>query len=217
MERGAVLSHCGDGTSSPHKRTKCIEEKEEPSMLDKLPAEIEFMIIHQLNDVDAVFARLVCHRWHDWLKKNMQGKPRLQQELLVGPKLCLELARRGDLRLLCWVREQGCQWDSETCALAAQGGHLEVLQWARANGAPWNVSVCSNAAENGHLEVLQWAQANGAPWNEYVCYWAAGNGHLEVLQWARANGAPWDEGVCYGAAKNGHLEVLQWARANGAP
>ena len=56
--------------------------------------------------------------------------------------------------VLQWARENGCDWDSDTCSSAAQGGHLGVLQWARENGCEWNYMTCCAAAEGGHLGVL---------------------------------------------------------------
>ena len=53
---------------------------------------------------------------------------------------------------------------------AAKGGHLEVLQWARQNGCPWDSDTCAGdaAAKRGDLEVLQWLRQNGCPWNQDV-------------------------------------------------
>ena len=101
------------------------------------------------------------------------------------------------------------------CNMAAKDGHLEVLKWARENGCEWNSNTCANAAENGHLEVLKWARENGCEWNSNTCAYAAQNGHLEVLKWARENGCKWNSETCTYAAQNGHLEVLKWARENG--
>jgi hypothetical protein len=42
-----------------------------------------------------------------------------------------EVARRGHLHVLKWIREWGCSWDAWTCAKAAEGGHFDLLQWAR--------------------------------------------------------------------------------------
>ena len=104
--------------------------------------------------------------------------------------LCEGAARNGNLVQLKELRENGCPWDENTCALAAKGENLEALQWARANGCPWNEQTCAMAAKGGHLEVLQWIRANGCPWDEETCTCAAMRGYLEVLQWARANGCP---------------------------
>jgi len=48
-----------------------------------------------------------------------------------------------------------------TCAMAASAGNLEVLKWARENGCQWDQSTCAYAAAGNHLEVLQWARENG--------------------------------------------------------
>ena len=130
----------------------------------------------------------------------------------------------GHLELLQWARQNGCEWDEDTCKLAAKGGHLEVLQWAHENGCPWDENTCEYAAYGGHLEVLQWARENGCPWDEKTSAGAAEGGHLEVLQWADENECPWNEDTCEYAAFGGHCwggaavgsageaTVLQWAR-----
>ena len=51
-------------------------------------------------------------------------------------------ARHGSLVIVKWLRANGCDWNSRTCAYAAFGGHLEVLQWARASGCEWNSYTC---------------------------------------------------------------------------
>jgi hypothetical protein len=70
-------------------------------------------------------------------------------------------AKGGYLEVLKWAKEQGCDWDSYTCAYAAAGGHLETLVWAREHGCDWNSDTCSSAAKGGHLETLIWARAQG--------------------------------------------------------
>ena len=47
--------------------------------------------------------------------------------------------------------------------MAAVGGHLKVLQWLRANGCPWDKDTLTIARTRGHLEVEKWAMANGCP------------------------------------------------------
>ena len=46
---------------------------------------------------------------------------------------------------------------------AAFGGHLDVLKWARENGCEWDSWTCAYAAQNGHFDVLKWARENGCP------------------------------------------------------
>jgi len=47
---------------------------------------------------------------------------------------------------------------------AAEVGNLEILKWARENGCEWTDKVCTRAMKGQHFEVLQWARANGCPW-----------------------------------------------------
>jgi len=137
--------------------------------------------------------------------------------LVLSKVLPREAAKKGQLEVLQWLRENGCPRDLGTCWCAAQGGHLEVLQWARAKSCPWDEDTCNWAAKGGHLEILQWARANGCPWNQTTCWTAAMHGHLEVLRCARANDCPWGSLTCIDAKKLGHIELLNWAIANGCP
>ena len=66
--------------------------------------------------------------------------------------------------MLRWARENGGDWNAETCECAAQKGHLEVLQWLRAEGCPWDCKTCSQVVDEGHVEMLRWARENGCPW-----------------------------------------------------
>ena len=121
--------------------------------------------------------------------------------LVLSKVLPREGAKKGQLEVLQWLRENGCPRDLGTCWCAAQGGHLEVLQWARAKSCPWDEDTCNWAAKGGHLEILQWARANGCPWNQTTCWTAAMHGHLEVLRCARANDCPWGSLTCIVAKK----------------
>ena len=90
---------------------------------------------------------------------------------------CQMAAYGGQLEVLKWLRDNTCQWNSETTRLAAYyGGQLEVLKLARAHGCPWDMGTCVNVADGGQLEVLQWAHANGCAWEPEMCTRAAWGG-----------------------------------------
>ena len=38
--------------------------------------------------------------------------------------------------MLKWARENGCEWDEETCEAAGYRKHWDVLQWLTENGCP---------------------------------------------------------------------------------
>jgi hypothetical protein len=51
--------------------------------------------------------------------------------------------------VLKWERDNGCAWDSYTCAFAVGKGHLELFKWARQNGCPWDSDTFTWAAHGG--------------------------------------------------------------------
>ena len=82
-------------------------------------------------------------------------------QYLLSISACAASAWGGNLEVLQWAREHGCEWDSRACMYAAAGGHLEVLQWVREQGGAWGDSTTLAAAECGHLEVLTWSGGAG--------------------------------------------------------
>ena len=129
-----------------------------------------------------------------------------------GTQVCMKAAEYGQLAALQWLRQNDCNWNSETSSAVAKGGHLSILQWARENECEWNSSTCFRAAEGGHLSVLQWARQNGCEWNSHTCYLAARGGHLSVLQWAIENSCPWDIYALNAATSCGNPDVLNYVR-----
>ncbi len=136
---------------------------------------------------------------------------------------CSYVARKGQWKILQWLRFQECGWGDNLCDEVAQEGLLDVLKWVRnppfGSPAPWHKLTCAWAANSGHLEVLKWLRENGCPWDENTCSFAAEDGHLNIIQWARAQvpPAPWDGNTCLFAARMGRLDVLKWCFENRAP
>jgi hypothetical protein len=82
-------------------------------------------------------------------------------------RFCAEMALKGNLELLQFLRAKGCPWDGWTCSSAAKNGHLECLKYAREKGCPWDDWTCSSAASGGHFECLKYAHDNGCPGSAY--------------------------------------------------
>lgn len=77
---------------------------------------------------------------------------------------------------------------SQICELAAWNGNLSVLKWARENGCQWNSYICASAAHNGHLEVLKWGRENGCDWDKLYCKeLIKRNNHHYVVEWIENN------------------------------
>lgn len=114
---------------------------------------------------------------------------RNKNQLFTKEQMAL-IAAEGNLRLLKWGREHGCEWDGWTCACAAANGHLQVLQYAHENGCPWDEDTCDEAAVNGYSECLKYAYENSCPWDYLTCECAVRAGNWEFLRYAHENGYP---------------------------
>lgn len=130
-------------------------------------------------------------------------------------KVCAAIAGLGNISLIKYALQEGCEWTWQASRQASRAGHLHVLQWAQKHRLPWNTHVCEGSAEGGHLDLLKWARSNGCAWGSTTTCVAAREGHLHVLRWARAQGCPWDSATIFAAARGGHVQVLQFALDNG--
>jgi hypothetical protein len=104
---------------------------------------------------------------------------------------CRRVAATNDLKLLRWVREEKeCDWDYTTSYSAAYQGNLDMLKYCVENGCEVHEGTCVLAAENGHLACLEYLRSKNCPWNERVCELAHENNHIDVLTYAVKNKCP---------------------------
>jgi hypothetical protein len=71
-------------------------------------------------------------------------------------------ASTGDLPIFKWVMENKSARGNELLSYAALGGDMQVLQWARNNGCNWHTQVCSNAAKKATLRYFGGLGSMGA-------------------------------------------------------
>jgi hypothetical protein len=104
---------------------------------------------------------------------------------------CHRVAETNDLKLLRWVREEKeCAWDFRTGGIAAMQGNLDMLKYCCENGCEVNELHCAEAAENGHLDCLEYLRSKNCPWDERTCEAAQENEHIDVLTYAVKNKCP---------------------------
>jgi len=104
---------------------------------------------------------------------------------------CYRVARTNDLKLLRWVREEKeCDWDYETSGVAAIQGNLDMLKYCVENGCEVHDGTCAVAAKNGHLDCLEYLRSKNIPWDERVCKRAHEKNHIDVLTYAVKNKCP---------------------------
>ena len=66
----------------------------------------------------------------------------------VGRHITRNVARNGQLEVLKYLVEIGCELDEECCTLVAESGYLKVLQWLVDKGCPWNREELEKIAIN---------------------------------------------------------------------
>ena len=104
---------------------------------------------------------------------------------------CSCVAETNDLKLLRWVREEKeCDWDYHTSGIAAHKGNLDMLKYCCENGCEVGNGTCATAAKYGHLACLQYLRSKNCPWDERFCQEAHENNHMDILTYAVKNKCP---------------------------
>jgi hypothetical protein len=107
---------------------------------------------------------------------------------------CWKVAETNDLKLLRWAREaKECDWDYKTSCTAALEGNLVMLKYCVENGCEVHEGTCADAAENGHLACLEYLRSKNCPWDERTCEDAHENNHMDILTYAVKNKCPGHE------------------------
>ena len=101
------------------------------------------------------------------------------------------VAETNDLKLLRWVREEKeCAWDSMTSGVAAILGNLDMLKYCCENGCEVHNGTCADSAKNGHLDCLKYLRSKNCPWDGQVCQFAHEENHMDILTYAVKNKCP---------------------------
>jgi len=104
---------------------------------------------------------------------------------------CVRVASTNDLKLLRWVREEKeCAWNYLTTSQAAGKGNLDMLKYCCENGCEVEESTCATAAKFGQLACLEYLRSKNCPWDEQVCQLAHENNHMNILTYAVKNKCP---------------------------
>jgi hypothetical protein len=104
---------------------------------------------------------------------------------------CWRVAATNDLALLRWVREEKeCAWDYLTSGVAAYLGNLEMLKYCVENGCEVHEGTCAAAAKYGNLECLKYLREKNVKWDHRTVQFARENNQIECLNYALANNCP---------------------------
>jgi hypothetical protein len=106
-------------------------------------------------------------------------------------EFCRRVAYTNDLALLRWVREEkSCAWDWMTSGAAAVLGNLEMLKYCVENGCEVHEGTCAVAAKYGNLECLKYLREKNVKWCHRTVQDARENNQIECLNYALANNCP---------------------------
>ena len=104
---------------------------------------------------------------------------------------CARVAERNDLKLLRWVREEKeCAWNWRTSGTAALLGNLDMLKYCCENGCEVHNGTCADSAKNGHLDCLKYLRSKYCPWDGQVCQFAHEENHIDTFTYAVKNKCP---------------------------
>ena len=192
---------------------------------EDIPSELLEVILINLarEDLPSLFiTRLVCKSWNNILKNSVPLPPArranfLQPRRPTAMRVMAAVARRGNLNLLKWLREQGSPWDEKVCRVAAKEGHLEILVWLKEMGCP---TVTPRMM--GHLAMAKWranfltthppTTSDDNNSDSKRVNWVAEfiSSEEELFTSAKADFEEWLGGSSKVAAANGHFNILQW-------
>jgi len=154
----------------------------------KIKLEDKFRI-HKLSSISQLELAWANYKWGGTVKyTNGREYTKTQEEF------CRRVAYTNDLALLRWVREeQECDWDWYTSGTVAILGNLEMLKYCVENGCEVNTGTCATAAKEGHLECLKYLREKNVKWDHRTVQDARENNHVECLNYALANNCPQTE------------------------
>ena len=78
--------------------------------------------------------------------------------------LCNSFAKKGCLKGLIYLHENGYQWDETTINVILMEGHIDCLKYAHNNKCYWNKKESIDIAlQNGNLKCMKYAYENDCP------------------------------------------------------
>ena len=142
--------------------------------------------VHELSSISTLELAWEGYPWGERRRYPSGEVFTLNQEVF-----CSRVAVTNELELLRWVREEKeCDWDSRTSALAAFKGNLDMLKYCCENGCEVHEGTCAVAAKYGNLACLEYLRSKNCPWDERTCQSAHEENNIDCLTYAVRNKCP---------------------------
>jgi len=152
-------------------------------------AKIELQENFYVNELSSISTMELAWEGYPWGERRRYPSGR---EITMNQEFfCARVAETNDLKLLRWVREEKeCAWDFRTGSIAAYQGNLDMLKYCCENGCEVDEGTCATAAKYGHLDCLEYLRSKNCPWGVLACEVAHENNHIDVLTYAVKNKCP---------------------------
>lgn len=154
-------------------------------MISNLPTDILRLVLEKLDSTALGVASHVSKEWRstalninaghalrasyvidNFLVTEKQTRWAVANGLPLSAKLYAHAAQKGNIGVLCALRELRCPHDSRACLQAARNGHLPALLWMRKHNFFWNFLVCAEVSESkkhGAKLILKWLEKTKCP------------------------------------------------------
>jgi len=146
----------------------------------------ETFVVSELSSISTLEMAWEGYPWGATIRNPSGNEFTVNQECF-----CYRVAYTNDLKLLRWVREEmECAWNYQTSAQAAIQGNLDMLKYCCENGCEVEEGTCALAAQFGHLACLEYLRSKNCPWDERVCKRAHEENNIDCLTYAVRNKCP---------------------------
>jgi hypothetical protein len=152
----------------------------------------EVLLVNQLSSISTLELAWKGYPWGSTIRFILKEEFTMDPEFTMNQEFfCWRVAETNDLKLLRWIREEKeCAWDAKTSGMAADNGNLDMLKYCCENGCEINDITSAAAAGSGHLECLEYLRSKNCPWDTEVCEFAHKHNHMDVLTYAVKNKCP---------------------------
>jgi hypothetical protein len=127
-----------------------------------------------------------------------------------------QIAMKGNLKVLKWLKEQRVLPDQWGADYAIQKRRSEVIKWMIEQGVLPSEASVNWIAEGGDLNLLIWLKEHGILPNQHGANLVAVQGHLEILIWLKEQGIlPNQWGANEAAGRYNNFGILKWLGEQG--
>lgn len=124
-------------------------------------------------------------------------------------------AKRGFLKVLRWLMDQGCPIDGTALSEAARSGHVDCLRYLYKAGCACDANVYQACVEGGSVACLTYLEQIGCPRSPNAALSAVRKGHADMLRHLHQAGARLHPVMCIEAVNAGSVACLRYLCARG--